>query len=184
MRVPAIPSLSSAALHTMRCCKHCYEWSLLLSSRAVPLSCSHTGHPSWAEGGWCVPGTSTNPSQAMIQAHYPRLLWLGRIQPSSQLPFGFVTLAHFTMVKQEEKLSVTRPASAKLLCLFNKMSLVFIFHTTESCISIHTNWNVSRKVGQIKKSVKISFLFQIVFPRYLLGYIIQVSLQLYSWKGK
>lgn len=24
--------------------------------------CSHTAHPSWAEGGWCVPGTRMNPS--------------------------------------------------------------------------------------------------------------------------
>lgn len=66
-----------------------------------------------------------------------------------------------TMLKQEEKLSVTRPVSVKpILSLQWKVSAFFFFHTTVSWCKLyqHAHWSSSRDLGE--RPLKISFLFQ------------------------
>lgn len=118
----------------------------------------------------------------------PGCRWLGRIQPISQLPsscwpcntypkWHFGEAGRETLSYQTRKCQTCFVSSIKGLCFVG-----FFFHTTASCISMQTNWNSSREVGE--RPVKISFIFQTVFPGHLLGYVILFSLQLYSWKGK
>lgn len=156
MKLPAIPSLSSAVLHAAGCCKHCYEWLFFLWPCAIPLSLVPHRTPKLSRRGkMCSrhqheskPSHDSLPQAAVAKENSAKLT----------IAFWPCNTVLFTMVKQEDKLSVTRSVSTKLLCLFNKMSLVFVFHTTESCISIQTNWNSSRKVGQIKNLWKYLFL--------------------------
>lgn len=159
MRLPDIPSLSSAALPTARCCKHCCERSPFLSPWAAPLSLLPHRTPKLSRRGMMCSRHQHESKPSHDSGPLPQADVAGENSAKSQLPFGLAILAHFTMVKQEEKLSVTRSLSVKQLSLFNKMSLVFIFHTTESCIGIQIDWNSRRKVGQIKKSLFYSKLF-------------------------
>lgn len=93
-----------------------------------------------------------------------------------------------TEAKQEEKLSYQTSKSSKCQTCFassiRKLCVFFVclFHITASCMSTQTNWNSSGEVGE--RPVKISFLLQTVFPGHLLGCVILLSLQVYSWKGK
>ena len=89
-----------------------------------------------------------------------------------------------TMAKQEEKLCY-QTSKCQICFLASIQGLCFISthtHPTASCIRMQTSWNSSREVGE--RPLKISFLFQTVFPGHLLSYVILLSLQLYSWKGK
>lgn len=179
MSLPAIPSLSSAALHTARCCKHCYERSLFLSPRAAPLSllphrtpklsrrwmmCSrhqHKSKPSHDSG--------TLPQDAVAgeySAKFTAAFWPYNTGPLHHGQAGREILSY-----QTSKCQTAFPHQ------YNGSDFYFSQHRK---LHQHSDQEIQEENGTDKKSVKISFLFQIVFPRHLLGSIIVVSLQLYS----